>query len=240
MDKPDYVQTITVYHEGGFAGLEELATRLGFIGPYNLQGNIVLMEDFESELTEWLAACDALGSTATRSSRHKFSGDWSVKLYNVGSVNAIASIYRYIHFPGSVKCAVFCRFCWDSSCDKVVLAIDLYNGTNEYYPEVYYDLPTTTLAVLTTGDTYFEVSTALSLSPGGYTWFPFLLIFDLETGYYDKLYVGDTEYDISSVPLCSSAEGFDPSGFVKAQAKMGDAAAFTVYVDDIIIAKNVP
>lgn len=239
-DKPDYVQEVVVRYEGGFIGLEELAARLGSIVPWDMKGNIVLAENFESELTDWYDGSDAVGSTATRSSRHKYSGDWSVKLYNIGGDGSYALLHRYFHFPGTTKYAAFARFGWDEDCQSIALSINLKTGSREFYIVVIYDLPTTTLKVQTTGEAYHNVTTALTLSQSIVTWYPVLVTFDLATGYYDKLYVGDTEYDISGVALYYTEVGTDPEGDISVGATPGDAIPFTAYADDIILAKNVP
>lgn len=240
VDKPDYVSTITVYHEGGFAGLEELAARLGSIVPFDLQGNVILMENFESEETEWTDASSGGTCTATRTSRHKWSGDWAAKLYNSGGAGNKAILERYFHFPGLLKYAAFCRFAWDSDCRKVVFRIELADESNTYNIEVAYDLPTKTLTVRTTDDTDYEVDDDLTLSEDVVTWYPILVTFDLDTGYYDKLYFADREYDISSVEVDTSGLPFSNHGYVAVGALLGNIIAYTAYVDDIIIAKNVP
>jgi len=239
-DLPDYTRQVTIRYEGGFLGLEELAVRLGFPGVWNLKGNIILMEDFESELTEW--ADESTGTcTATRSSRHKFSGDWALKLYNPGGAGAIQSITRrYFQNPGSGKFAVFSRWCWTTGNVDNLIGVAISKGTTNYFAEVRYNLISPlTLYIYTTGGTYYEVDAALDVSPDDYAWFPVLLTFNLDTGYYDKLYFADQEYDISDVPMYSAELGGD----VVASVYVGtgeEETEFTTYVDDIIIAKNVP
>jgi hypothetical protein len=239
-DLPDYTRQVTIRYEGGFLGLEELAVRLGFPGVWNLKGNIVLMEDFESELTEWTDLSSGGTSSAIRSSRHKFSGDWSVKLYRDALADAKAILYRDFHYPGASKYATFARFCWTSDMRKVRLAATFCNGTTEYQALIDYDLATTTLSVITTGYANHNVDTALDLTPDIYTWYPVLFTFDLATGYYDKLYLADKEYDISDVLFYSLTSPTPAKGEIVVAALPGDSTAFTTYVDDIIIAKNVP
>jgi len=239
-DLPDYTREMVLKGAAGFTGLEELAARLGSIVPWDVKGNIVLMEDFESELTEWTDLSSGGASSAVRSSRHKFSGDWSVKLYRDALADAEAVLYRDFHYPGASKYATFARFCWTSDMRKVRLAVTFCNGSTEYQALVDYDLATTTLSVITTGYTNHNVDTALNLTPDVYTWYPVLVTFDLATGYYDKLYLADKEYDISDVLFYSLTPETSPKGEIVVAALPGDSTAFTTYVDDIIIAKNVP
>jgi len=239
-DLPDYTREMVLTGTAGFTGLEELAARLGSIVPWDVKGNIILMEDFESELTEWTDDSD-VGCSATRSSRHKYSGDWAVKLYQpAGLAAGTPSLYRYFHFPGTTKYAAFARFYWDAGGKTSWLWVKLRNGTTEFYIEVDFYYLTSTLSVITTGGAYYDITAAVGLLPPGNAWFPVLVTFDLESGYYNKLYVGDTEYDISSVALYSTPLVSYPSGSIGVQANTVSEGSTTTYVDDIIIAKNVP
>ena len=237
---PDYVTPVSQVYIEGLVGLEELAARLGSIVPWDIEGNVVLMEDFETELTEWVSDCDGLGSTATRSSRHKYSGDWSAKLYNVGGVGAGADLYRYLHYPGLLKYAIFARWCWDENCKTIFLSAILRSGSKEFYIEFTYDLLTTTLSVLTTDGDQHDVDTALTLSEDTHVWYPALITADLAAEKYDKLYFADKEYDISDVDLLVTSEALLPDGIIRVGAISGGGATFTAYVDGVILAKNVP
>lgn len=239
-DLPDYVSEMVVKHTGGYIGLEELAARLGSIVPWDLKGNIVLIEDFESELTDWADYSEGEGFSAARSSRHKYSGDWSVKLTVPAAGGSLARLVKFLHYPGLLKYGAFVRWCWNEDCQVIRLMIELDSGTKEYYIEVAYDLPNTTLKVLTTGDVYSVIDSAFTLSPEGYTWYPILVTFDLEDEVYNKLYIGNVEYDLSAIPLLVKAEGANQGGLVGLIAARDTGIAFDSYVDDIVLAKNVP
>jgi len=239
-DLPDYTREMVLKGAAGFTGLEELAARLGSIVPWNMLGNIVLMEDFESEETEWNDNSAGGSSTTSRSSRHKYSGDWALKLYCANIAYARALSWRYLAFPGLSKYAVFTRFAWNETASVLRLYLTLRSGTSEFYPRVAYDLLNTTLKVMSTGQLYHNVDTDLELGLSSYVWYPILVTFDLNTGYYDKLYITDLEYDISDVPLYSTSLGLTPFAAIGVSAESIPANEFTAYVDDIIIAKNVP
>lgn len=239
-DLPDYTRQVVIRYEGGFIGLEELAARLGSIVPYDLRGNIVLMEDFESELTEWTDSSEGDGSSATRQTRHKYSGDWSLKLHKISGVSRSAACHRHLHFPGITKYAAFCRFAWDDDCYDIGLSLLFRTETGTMRAQVNYDRSITTLNVRTTGNTKYEVDDALELGESTFIFFPMLVTFNLATGYYDKLYFADREYDISSVALYPTAIGGREQLTVMVEALADSAPALDTYFDDIIIAKNVP
>jgi len=230
---------MVIEYTGGFIGLEELAARLKSIVPWDMRGNVVLAEDFETELTDWYDASRLGGSATSRTTRHKYSGNWSLKLYNGGVVGAEAYLYRYFHFPGLTKYAAFARFCWDDSGRRVVLYLELRSGTQEFEILAAYDLPTTTLHVMTTGGAYHDLTVDLDLGEAVYTWYPLMVTFDLRTRLYNRLYFADKEYDISSIAIPYASAGADPRGMIEVGATYGDAVPFTAYVDDVVLAKNV-
>lgn len=239
-DLPDYTSEIAIRHLGGFIGLEELATRLGFIAPFDLRGNVVLMEDFESELTEWADESDGAGCTATRSSRHKYSGDRAVKLLNAGGAGKYAIITRYLAFPGVNKQVAFARFCADEDIQLIALFLRWRTGARDVIVEAKYNHLLDKLTIETSDAEDYVVATELNLTLGTHTWFPFYFTYDLSTGYYGKVSIMDREFDVSTIPINIGAAVTSRYGLIEAYAEATQTGAFTVYVDDIVLAKNVP
>ncbi len=239
-DLPDYTRQVVIRYEGGFIGLEELAARLGSIVPYDLRGNIVLVEDFESEETEWEDGSDVPLSTATRSSRRKYSGDWAMKLHSALTGGGLADTWRNFSYPGLVKCACFCRFAFDQYCRDFYVRSAFWNATSTLYAHVKYNPQTNLLTIRAAGGVWHSVDSDLYIYGTEFCWHPFMLTFDLATGYYDKLVFAQEEYDISDVALYSYAGLAEAGAYVEVYADGAIVNAFDVYVDDIIIAKNVP
>jgi hypothetical protein len=239
-DLPDYTRQVTIRYEGGFLGLEELATRLGFIGPWDFKGNIVLMEDFEGELTEWTDTSDGSGSSVARSSRRKHSGDWSAKFSTAAGALRSAGLLRYFTFPGLSKMAIFCRFVYDTDCDEFNSSLVLDDGSQRLIGRVGFDYPTTTLIVETTGASEQVVDAAVNPILESTLWREMLLTLDFANGVYDKLYFLGKEYDLSAIPLNSPATAGYSYGYGYVYTHGVNCNAFDIYVDDIIIAKNVP
>uniref|UniRef100_A0A6H1ZVC9 Uncharacterized protein n=1 Tax=viral metagenome TaxID=1070528 RepID=A0A6H1ZVC9_9ZZZZ len=239
-DLPDHTRKVIIEYTGGFIGLEELATRLGFIAPFNLQGNVVLMEDFETEMTEWLYETEGGPGAPVRSSRHKWSGNWSADLAVNAVINSYTEITRHIHFPGLVKYGLFGRFCWKDDCRFVALTIDLDDNTNIHSIRVGYSLPTNQVAVFDDTPGWQNLLPLLDLANTEWAWYPFLVTFDLATLRYDKLYIAGHEYDLSTYGIAR----FPTAGFertiIGATGQEVLAIGFTFYVEDIVLVKNLP
>lgn len=239
-DYPDWTTPVTQITTLGFAGLEELAARLGSIVPWDVQGNIVLMEDFESELLEWEDTSTGALCTATRSSRHKYSGDWSAALYSVGGALLEATLERWFQYPGLKKYALFARVYLDQDSQEVTFTLQFWNGTTRFTIRVYYNPKDTQLWIGSDAPGINIIDADLVLVDDYDAWFPMLVTFDLETGYYDKLYFAHMEYDISAYPLLTFETDAPPVAKIELAVESFVAGAFTVHFDDIILAKNVP
>jgi len=192
---------MTIIYSGGFAGLEELAARLGSIVPHDLRGNVIFMEDFETEETEWTLDEDGGDSLASRQTRRKYQGNWAMKLLADDVANAYAGMSRLIHIPGLAKYAQYGRFLWDENLQRVRFRNHfLVEGVN-YYVGMRYSLPTTTLEIESGDDAWVSVATDLSIGEGTAVWYPITLIYDLSTLKYDKLKIAEYEYDISAYSI---------------------------------------
>lgn len=239
-DLPDYTREMIIKYTGGFIGLEELAARLRSPVPWDMRGNVVFIEDFESELTEWELGPSGSGCTAARTGLHKFLGDWSLKMYKAAGAAKEVQIYRSFHYPGAVKYGAFARFAWDADLQIFTLRVDFLDGSDNYVVLVSYNLTTTTLSVFTTGEVLTPVDSALTIGCGELIFYPVLVTFDLESGLYDKLYFADQEYDISSVAIYSEPSTEAPMAEVTLGLDTDGAGDFTVYCDGVIITKNMP
>jgi len=203
-DLPDHTRQITVLYTGGFIGLEELAVRLGSIAPYNLQGNVVFMEDFETEETEWVLDEDGGDSLASRQTRQKYQGNWAIKLLVDDVADAYAGIARLVHIPGVAKYAQYGRFRWDEDLQRLTFRNHfLIEGVN-YYVGMRYSFPTTTLEIESGDDTWVPVVTDLSIGGSTAVWYPITLIYDLVNLRYDKVIIADYEYDLSAYSIGTS------------------------------------
>ncbi|MCK4722491.1 MAG: hypothetical protein KAT75_04265 [Dehalococcoidia bacterium] len=240
-DLPDYTRKVIIEYTGGFIGLEELATRLGFIAPFNLQGNLVLMEDFETEETEWTSATGVPLDTVLRTSRTKWSGNWCIHCHTEAGAGAEAWAIRALHFAGIARYGLFGRAKWDADLGILGFEILLQSRTHTYYVGVRYNLTTTTLEVRDIGVADHVVDNALTINPATAIWFPILLTFDLNTLLFDRLYFAEIEYDISAHAFTATALAASPFTQITfgTEGFLGSAAHDTHW-DDIVLVKNLP
>jgi len=262
LDYPDWTLPVTQVNIEGLAGLEELATRLGSIIPWDMKGNVMLMEDFESELTEWIEDSSVGTSNnnasgygnpcvtgspdlnfthiTSRSSRHKYSGDWSLKLYNAGGVDKYARRKRWVSYGGASKYGFFTRYGFDNSLQIIQNYLQIYTTPRSYFLGVRYNYLTSEIQVWTTGNAWVTVATGVIIAIADFIWLPFLFTFDTENGIYDKVSLGSREYDISSYPFFLQAISDRQKIRISVGSMSTQAGAFTSYADDVILVKNVP
>jgi len=240
VDTPDFTRRVIIEYLGGFIGLEELAARLGSIIPWDMRGNIVLAESFETEETEWSLEANGGGSAITRQTRRKHSGNWGLKCV-VDDVNfALTRAEKYITYSGNAKYALLAMFCFDDTCRRIELAFDLYTGSRKHEGRLRYQRPTKTLSYMPLGGGYTDFETDLTLGTDTFIWYPFILVWDGEAEEYIKAIVAGVEYPLAGIPLHTD-DNTDPSyAVIRADCLELDDIGFTSYIDDIILAKNVP
>jgi len=200
-DLPDFTRLVVHKYVGGITGLEELAARLGSIVPYSLLGNMIYMEDFETEETEWTLAYDGGDSVAERQTRHKYNGNWAMKLLADDVDGAYAEIGRLEHIPNLAKYAQFGRFKWDSNLSMLTFKNHFKIEDTNYYVGMRYTLPTTTLEVENGDDSWVSVATDLSIGETTAIWYPITLVYDLVNLVYDKVKIAEYEYDLSAYTI---------------------------------------
>lgn len=239
-DLPDYTRKMVIEYTGGFVGLEELAARLKSIVPWDLRGNVLLMEDFETEETEWVFTDTGGASAVTRQSRHKHSGNWAIKLFVDDVADAKAFIQRYIAYPGAVKCGLFCRAKFNEDAQDLRLAGEFWDGTDRYNPVAKYDRANTTLSIWDNTLGEVPLDTALSIAHSALIWVPWLITFNLKTGLWDKIRFADMEYDISAYSMTTTPVIRAKYGIAHVSGRVIGTTGFTMYVDDIVLVKNMP
>ncbi|MBA7716845.1 hypothetical protein ES703_125927 [subsurface metagenome] len=239
-DLPDYTRKMIIEYTGGFMGLEELAVRLGSIVPWDMRGNVVFMEDFETEETEWDKTEVKAGDSVTRQTRRKWSGNWAMKMVTSDVNNAETRLYRDIAHPGDTKVAIFSRIAFDRDLRDLRFGFLEHKGVplNRFF--LRYQLQTTELSIHIEPDIWEVIDDSLNFEPTTYIWLPICLTVNLETSKYDKLRMGSHEYDISAygpdIGVINRTPLLRPYVY---NHEIDDVGA-TIYVDDIVLVKNVP
>lgn len=239
-DLPDYTRKVIIEYTGGFIGLEELATRLGFIAPFNLQGNVVMMEDFETEETEWTLTPFGGLSTVTRQTRHKWSGNWAIELFTDDVAGALSQVGREVYYPGDLKYGLFGRFMWDDTAQYVIFGCTIWTGSRQLEIWVRYNVATNTLQIWDSTGGYVTIDPAFLLHDATLIWYPLLLIFDTATEMWVSLQIGDYSFDLTAYALDASDLVASPYIWIVASNTAIAGTGYTSYVDDIVLTKNVP
>jgi hypothetical protein len=239
-DLPDYTREMIIKFTGGFIGLEELAYRLKSIVPWDLQGNVIFLEDFESEVTEWDLVVVGTLSSAARSSERKWSGDWSLKLVADDEVDATAYATRQFGVPDKTKLGIFTRLGFLNNQKEIIIECGVSQDNAQYQPALLYRGEANELYYRDDTDTFQLLASDVSLGLTEILWWPFLLVVDLETGKYVKAVVNNTTYDLSDKAMYDAGAGVPFYGSVAVRANAVGAFGTTTYVDDIIVVKNVP
>lgn len=240
LDLPDGTKKITISYTGGFVGLEEHAARLGSIVPWDMLGNVVLMEDFEVDITEWTKATSGAASSVTWQNSRRYSGSYAVALVCDTGATDYARMSRYLYFPGVKKYGVFLRALFPTAQGILRIEYELYDGTTKYVAGIEYDQLTSTLKVYDDTGTWQTVTDSLVLGPTVAAWYPFRFLFDLADLLYDKVVIGDEEYSLSGYGVYNTPDTSALQSVIIITVAQGDATITTYIVDDVVIVENIP
>jgi hypothetical protein len=239
-DLPDYTRQMLLKYDEGFIGLPELAARLGSVVPGSMPGNLVFYDQFDSELTDYDVE-GVGGLEAVRTSRHKFTGDWSVKMRAYWpTTSKYAALTRPFAYPGAKNCGLFTRVGWDTDAKIVVAIVLVYTGSRVLTIGVVYDYPSQELRVHTTAGAFYIVATSVKLAISDVVFYPILLTFDMENEKYGKLIFGHQEYDISNIAVRGLNSTASPRASVTVYpsgSALGDD--FYIYLDSIAMTLDV-
>jgi hypothetical protein len=238
-DLPDYTREMVLRYTGGFIGLEELAARLGSVVPWDLQGNILLAEDFETEETEYTTHAETAASEVVRTTRHKFLGDWSMKLSTGSVADEYTSISREILGTKDCKVAVFALLGFEPPVKMIQIDAWSWDGTTYHHPSLIYRRSTQQLTIVDGDGNEQVIASSLVLGGAAFKWYPFRLDFDLATGYYHKAYVAGEEYDLSAYAAQGGATSGAPFIALTVSNYAEAAVGCDINLDSLVVAKNI-
>ena len=236
-DFGQYTQKITTY---GLSDMGELAARLGSIDTFDRRGDITFLEDFESSLVKWDIIPFGVGAGAHISSEACRFGSLSAKLTTGNVIDDYIQIHHFSPYPVKSAIGAESSFTVNANLARIVLYLRVYDGTNLNESAFRYTPATGVLEYqdFTTGWT--QLAAGVVLEALDHYFHLFKLVVDFSTGYYKRLIVNETEYDMSTLKYKIAADAGKP----KLAAQFFIATAVnsnqSIYVDDFILTQNEP
>jgi len=220
-------------------GPAEQAVRSQFPYVYNRSGNVILWDDFENQTIKPYLYAGGTG-TCNRSASKALFGDFSMK-FVTGNVAGDGCCAQYdLNNFREGKVGAMANLMTNDVQIRYVMTISYYDGSTKYVGRVVVDVPS--------GNVYYGYPTSTTLidTVSWYTsgsrdlWMPIKLVVDLNNRLFDTLYIARNEIDMSSVDLYTIANTTQQHMNISISPETKQNAAYTVYMDNVIITDNEP
>lgn len=239
--QPDFGSTAPTETIVAISDLGELAARLGSVDVFDRTGNVIFFDTFDGSLSKVSDTDLSAGGAIEVSNLHALHGDFSCKL--LAPTSGYANIYYHLAYPTLSRMGF--EFAWarvdTGQLDFIGLYIVLFDGTNQYVVDVYWDADTSTWYVydITTAE-YIALTPTVAYEQQRPTFHHAKLVVDFTTNKYVKLIADDLIYDLSAYPL----ESYPTDTPAYLQLMIGNKAnatgSCTVHIDSVIVTQNEP
>ncbi len=218
----------------------ELAARLKSINTFDRRGDTVFMEDFEAPTLTWTTVAIGTGASVALSAASYKSGSQSLKLTPGSTTTWHASATKLLALPVQSRLGFECSFSADDNTSYFSLGSSMYDGTTRYIQGILYDHANDHIDYYNSGGTYTEIASGIKFKTSIVMFMPLKVVIDYATGEYVRLMFGDTEYNLSGIPLWSGASANNPYCGMEVR-HVGTAGNNPIsYVDNVIITQNEP
>lgn len=238
--QPDYgiyKEKRTTY---GLDDMGELAARLGSIDTFDRGGDIVWLDDFESDVLKWRIRSDGDRGSVVSSAESARSGGFSAKLTTGDQVNDWVRIDHHFGSPTVSRIGFEISFTLNDNFSYLeVIGQAAFDELVRVFRVQYYPA-TDTLRYQITGGGWAVLTTSLNLYAQTYMFHTLKVVLDLDTNEYVRLIINDTLYPVAGI-ACFTFGG-PPGAEVIAGIQVFTAVASNQsnYVDDAIITQNEP
>ncbi len=219
--------------------LGELAARINPISTFDRRGDIVFWDGFENGLGNWEVAGGGGDYEATETPYTSRCGGWSARLTTDSDGTFMVKLRKYIGFPVLGAFGLEFSFTLQANINYLRIQLEADNTIENKVLSVQYEHDTDELKVFKGGAGYTVLDSDLKLRASDRHFHTLKIVGDLDTQFYKRLILNQTEYDISSWPIWIAATG----GIVYLSAEItvkGLIATRSIYVDSCIITQNEP
>lgn len=229
--------TSTVY---SLQDMAELAARLGSIVTFDRNGDVIWMDDFESNLEKWSHVTSGTGALVELSAAAARNGGLSCLLKTGDAVNNLATIIHLGPPPVKSKVGLEVSFTVDDDLNYIYFRMLCYDGTNIHEINIRYDPANTTLAYRDSAGDWQNITTTLHLQEGSSMFHTIKIVVDLVNEEYCYIILDNINYDLSGIAYRLTGSEAAPSLYIDVRAYAGVDDNVSVYIDDVIITQNEP
>jgi len=226
-----------------FANIDEaeLAARLGSLTTFDRRGNVVFYEDFEGTTLKWTKIDDGAGGSLDIVDTMSLTDDQSLKVTVGSGANKKTGILRRFQQIQLKQIGFEASFTWNANLDNFAMWCYIYTGALYFYPFLDLDVAEGNLQISKAGGGFTVLDSAFSLRDDTQLFHTVKMVIDLDTGYWMRVMVDDTEYNASAVKLFDAADLVTKAHIRWAlQYNTTNAAVQVVHLDRLIMTQNEP
>lgn len=238
--QPDYgayTQKRTTY---GLADMGELAARLGSIVTFDRRGDVIWLDDFESDVQKWTFNQTGVGGALVSDATRARNGGFCAHLTTGGALGNIGATTHRSPYQVISKTGFEISFTLNGNISEYLFSLYFYDGVN-YHAAIVRFLPATNTLEVDNNGAWVQVATAIPMAAALYLFHTLKLVGDFTAiMQYVRVILNEVEYDLSAYNL---REALNPAGrqlSVALQLTTGVASSQGCYVDDAIITQNEP
>jgi len=228
-----------VFGNPHYMGAAELAVRLGSIVNFDRQGQVIMMEDFESGIQKWEADY-SVGSSVGHSTLTALSGAFSCLLYVDNVAAHYASIQRGSPYPPHLtRLGAEFSLALSGGTSDIELRLTIYTGAYLVTAALKYDCVAKKLYYLDSTLAWVEIASQQIYWGIITLWNRVKLVIDLDVGKYVKVLLNDLEYDLSAITLRSTVSVLPAILACTIKCTRNNFNA-SLYVDDVVLTQGEP
>lgn len=232
-----YTEKKTTY---GLADMGELAARLGSIVTFDRRGDVIWLDDFESDVFKWDITFSGLGWEVVQTPTYARNGAFSVKLTTGRTVDQYVRIQHYNAYPVKSNIGLELSMSKDSWPGEFIIFFDLYDGVTHYIAGIRYDITNDDLYRYVDPLTWTLIDSAFRLYEDADCFNTLKLVVDFVDELYTRFIANNAVYDLSTYPIYSVASPIRAHLEIRIDVISDLAANRSAYVDDVILTQNEP
>jgi len=238
--QPDFGQYAPTETIVSISDLGELAARLGSIVTFDRRGNVIWFDDFEGGVGKWESYLVGTGASLAACALYSRNGAFSAELLKGDKTTDHAQMSHYWPYPVLSKLGCEISFTSNDNITYIEFRQYIFDGTNRHHAELRYDTANNKLQYLDEDGNYQDLATGLVLLSGFYLFNTIKVVIDPATQQYVRVILNDVEYDMSGIDYRLTANAASPYWIQTVKIDEGIAAAYGIYVDDVILTQNEP
>lgn len=223
-----------------YLGLAELAARLGSLVTFDRRGDVIWIDNFEDNISKWWGRAPSGGSSLALSSERARSGGLSAKL-TTGAIGGDGYLMgRRLPLPRDTRIGFELSFSLEDSNEWLYWDITIYDGSTSYRGHIQYNYASQIIQYESAWGVYTTLIDGIRLYELVELFHTGKLVIDWSTKKYVRFLINEREVDMSTYSLPSSASIVSPNALFDIGVYTLQAAAKSMWVDDVIITQNEP